>query len=208
MPIELVVFVDWNSQIHASKRWKGDKPDVKRTLEFVVGRIKRALQEFLPGERFSVTLRLYCGWHKGFEPTARRKELAGVTSEDLYSIAPHPNLVVRSMFLGDLSLGALSHRIVAGTRSHFPGTCRDRGDGVLEEKMVDTALVSDLIVCASMPNSREWLAVLGEDIDLMPGVYAAESFLVNSGRKIAYLRSKPDQYLNCGDLIKFSKEMS
>ena len=203
-PIKIVAFVDWNSQVFAAKRSRSEESTVQRILEHVLRSIKNSLANFISDFRFEVHLRLYGGWHKGFEPMPQRRELARVTDDFLYGIYVHPNIVIRGLEYGDTALGALERRKVMSTNSHFPATCRDYGQGKLGEKMVDTALVSDLIYCSVNGEDDSWLTVVGEDIDLMPGVYTAEGFLRSSRRKIAYLRSRKDNYLNCADIYKFN----
>lgn len=66
--------------------------------------------------------------------------------------------------------------------------------------MVDTALVSDLIYSASQYD-EEWLLVVGDDIDLVPGIFTAESFLNGTGRKVIYMRSEDHWCVKCNDLI-------
>jgi hypothetical protein len=205
-PIPVMAFVDWNAQIHAAKRSRTDIPGAERVLAHVAKRIIEALVDFLADYRFEVRLRLYCGWHKGFEPTSRRKELSKIVDEDLFSLSTHRNIAIRSLAFGDTALGALNKRIVRSTNSHFPGTCRDRGYQGVEEKMVDTALISDLIYAAARDDDGAWLAVMGEDVDLMPGVYTAEGLLATGSRKIAYLRKTTEPYLECKDLQLFHRE--
>jgi hypothetical protein len=205
-PIPVMAFVDWNTQVHAAKRHKSDMPMAEHVLVHVAKRLIEGLSDYLPDYRFEVRLRLYCGWHKGFEPTQRRKELAKISDEDLFQLSTHRNITIRSLAFGDTALGALQKRVVRGTNSHFPATCRDHGHNGLEEKMVDTALISDLIYCAARDDDGAWLAIIGEDIDLMPGVYTAEGFLAMSSRKIAYLRKTSERYLECKDLQLFFRE--
>ncbi len=205
-PIPVMAFVDWNAQIHAAKRHRADVPNAERVLTHVAKRIIDGFVDFLADYRFEVRLRLYCGWHKGFEPTSRRRELANIVDEDLFGLSSHRNIAIRSLAFGDTALGALKKRIVRGTNSHFPATCRGRGYDGIEEKMVDTALISDLIYCAARDDDGAWLAVLGEDIDLMPGVYTAEGLLTTSSRKIAYLRKTSEPFLECKDLQLFHRE--
>lgn len=205
-PIPVMVFIDWNAQIYAAKRNRTDDPGPERVLAHVAKRILDALIDFLGDHRFEVRLRLYCGWHKGFEPTLRRRELSKIAEEDLFSLSNHRNISIRSLAFGDTALGALSKRIVRGTNSHFPATCRDHGYEKLEEKMVDTALISDLIYCAAKDEDGAWLAVMGEDVDLMPGVYTAEGLLATGHRKIAFLRKTSEPYLECKDLLSFHRE--
>lgn len=204
--IPLIAFVDWNNQIHKAKRHKNDMPSVEFVLDKVFNIIKNNLKDFLNENKFEIVLRLYCGWHKGFEQTSRRKDLARISTEEIFKLSSHRNIVVRNLEYGDTAIGALERRKVKSTNSHFPATCRDRGYHGIEEKMVDTALVSDLIYCAASLDEKSWLAVLGEDIDFIPGLYTAEKFIFSSTRKIAYLRSERDPYLNCDDMYKFNKD--
>jgi hypothetical protein len=58
--------------------------------------------------------------------------------------------------------------------------------GVRGEKMVDTALVSDLIYLAA-DDDDSWLVVVGQDADLVPGILTAEGLLQGTDRRIIYL---------------------
>jgi hypothetical protein len=78
-----------------------------------------------------------------------------------------------------------------------PKTERLRG-----EKMVDTALVSDLIWLASRPDEDCWLFVLGTDIDLVPGLFTAESMLNDTTRRLVYLRCNGIDLSNCEGLVQ------
>lgn len=203
--IAIFAFVDWNSQKHLTKKHKNDEPSIDRILVYVFRKIKNSLNEFMDKNNFEIHLRLYYGWHKGYKAVPSRIEFSRLPDDYIFGISDYRNIVIRSLAFGDSALGALECRKINRTDSHFLGTYRDQGGGELSEKMVDTALVSDLIYCASKSDEDSWLVVLGEDIDLMPGVYTAEGFLVSSERKIAFLRSKIDQYLNCDDIYKFNR---
>jgi len=202
--IVLWAFVDWNSQVHVV-RGANQEPPGRDVLEFVVRRIGNVLKPFTNSFLFEINIRAYCGWHKGYEPTPRRRELGGIVEEVLFNLSSHPNMTVRQFLFGDRSAGALDTRLCKGTNSHYPATCRERDHRRHEEKMVDTALVSDLIFHATQ-NDSSWLLVVGEDLDLIPGVYTAEGIIANSGRKIAYLWSQADRYLVCGGLDRFESD--
>lgn len=191
MPVWL--FVDWNSQIYKVRR-RGYYPSGLDVLKYVVRRITSALNKYSADNFFEIRIRVYSGWHKGFEPTAKRKELSGISETELFDLSGYPNMVVRQLAFGDVAAAALSKRVHRGTNSHYPATCKDRGYQGLEEKMVDTALVSDLIFHSTQPDDS-WLIVLGEDVDLVPGIYTAEYFISNTSRRIAYLWSETDKFL-------------
>lgn len=200
----LFAFIDWDSQRHLAKRHKNDEPSINIVLDYVFKKIKDSISEFTDKNKFEIHLRLYHGWHKGYTATPSRVKFFGLSDEYIFGISNCKNIVIRSLSFGDSALGALERRKILRTDSHFLGTCRDQGGEKPSEKMVDTALVSDLIYCASKSDEDSWLVVLGEDIDLMPGVYTAEGFIVSSKRKIAFLRSKVDKYLNCDDIYRFN----
>ena len=71
---------------------------------------------------------------------------------------------------------------------HLPNTFRDRGYQGHEEKMVDTALAADLVVCAYQ-DPNEWILVVAEDDDLIPPLFTAES-IINAQQAKALLLSK------------------
>lgn len=197
-------FVDWNSQVCAVQRitCSNKEPRGRDVLEFVVQRISNELKKFPRSYLFEIRIRAYCGWHKGFEPTPRRKALGGIREEEIFDLCSQPNMTVRQLLFGDQAAGALDKRLSRGTNSHYPATCRERSHNRHEEKMVDTALVSDLVYHAIQPDSS-WLLVIGEDVDLIPGIYTAEAIIAKSERKIAYLWAKDEKYLVCDDLKRF-----
>ncbi len=68
-PIRVTAFVDWNTQIHNARVDDADpRTKAKRTLQRTVQVIGRALSRHA-SDSFQVVLRLYHGWHKGWEPT-------------------------------------------------------------------------------------------------------------------------------------------
>lgn len=194
----IVSFVDWNSQIHEARDRHKDPTSID-VINLVLRKIEASLNGFPRTQLFEITIRAYCGWHKGYEPTPLRRELASISIDELHTLGKYPNMPLRALEFGDQALGALDIRVAKSTGSHFPATCRDRGNQSYEEKMVDTALVSDLIYLATQ-DEPNWFIIVGEDVDLMPGVYTAERFLSGSSRKIAYLRKKKDKYLQCDGL--------
>lgn len=68
----------------------------------------------------------------------------------------------------------------------MPSTLQKDRRGVLGEKMVDTALVSDLIYLA-MEDDRSWLIVVGQDADLIPGILTVEGLLDGTDRRVIFL---------------------
>jgi hypothetical protein len=69
---------------------------------------------------------------------------------------------------------------------HLPSTLQRDRTGELGEKMVDTALVSDLLHLA-IEDDGSWLIVIGQDADLVPGILTAEGLLHGTDRRMIFL---------------------
>ena len=130
------------------------------------------------GSKFRVLLRLYAGWHSGKTHTAYHQGIAKVIR--VYASSARPYRDNRVIFEGGrqgLQLG--NHLAVGSTRIapkhgvHFLDTLRCR-DGVRHEKMVDTALVVDLLGLASRKAADRYI-VVSDDDDMLPGLFAAEA---------------------------------
>ena len=204
--IPVTVFVDWNSQIHAA----APKEDVDPiavcsiTLGYVGRVIGKALDQAEPGRLFDVTLRIYHGWHKGFEPTIRRKAITRVfANADFPALSARPNVVIRpNLHLGSLLASALPIRLHSHLNCHLPNTLRrDLVDRTkIEEKMVDSAIASEVVDLAHREPER-WLIVMGEDDDLVPPIFVAEGARSSNGGKVLLLRNRPEtQFLKLNDL--------
>lgn len=208
----VTAFVDWNAQICEFRLVNGleesCEPDSSEVLDLVFGKLRNLLsshrQEQLNGKqvqrRFEIHLRLYHGWHEEFKQTRRRQNLGRIGVEELSNLSSDNWVNVRSLSFGDFALKALDTRIEKTTGVHFPATYRRQGKKKnYNEKMVDTALVADLVVSAVQTDEPSWLIVVGTDIDLMPGVYAAEAYMHGTGRKLAFIK-RQDAWLRCDGL--------
>jgi len=199
LPIERVTaFVDWNSQIHAQPKSMRGAPDLevtRQTLSYVARTVARSLAVAADDRRFDVVLRVYHGWRKGFEETARRKALVSVVaSADFHSLSPRTNVSIRpDIEFGDQLLSGRSVRYHAKIKCHLPNTLRRReNDGASwEEKMVDTAIASDVVDTAHR-EPRRWIVLVGDDDDLIPPAYVAEGIRNNTDGKIILIRDRPD----------------
>lgn len=156
----------------------------------VARQIAQCLVRVDTGLNFQVHLRLYHGWRKGFEETANLKAIRTVIAETDFSTASDKPSVAYSSNVGygDCLLSALPRRMHQKLGIHLPNTFRDRGSRGHEEKMVDTALAADLVVCAYQ-DPNEWILLVTEDDDLIPPLYTAES-IINSAQAKALLLSK------------------
>ncbi|KFC70782.1 hypothetical protein FG93_02538 [Bosea sp. LC85] len=191
----VTAFIDWNSQIHASKppRHADERQIAAHTLDYVARTIGRVLNSQSSATRYDVTLRLYHGWHKGFEVTDRKKAIINSTSDyELSYMSRKPNVLIRPIVqFGDALIFARNIRLHQRLSCHLPNTLRraSRGDSDFEEKMVDTAIASDVVYEAFSDRSR-WLIVFGEDDDLVPPIFVAESIRTNSDGRIILVRTR------------------
>src|SRR5690242_4482982 len=70
-------FVDWNAQLLLLRfdASVSSESAAATALERTARRIAKCLAREEPNRRFRVSLRLYHGWHKGYEPTANRRAI-------------------------------------------------------------------------------------------------------------------------------------
>lgn len=196
-PRPVHVLIDWNSELRlepgADARNGADV--ARRALKQVCRRVGKLLHEMAEGQAFFLFVRAYHGWRTGFEPTARRRALEAARTYDpnnpedrgLSEYSPRPTQVLRDLEFGDRLLGARSARLCGPRRDHhLPKTLQQDRAGQLGEKMVDTALVSDLIHLA-LENDNSWIIVIGQDADLVPGILTAEGLLHGTDRRVIFL---------------------
>lgn len=191
------VLIDWNSELRAlpgASRCDGAEV-ARRALKQICRRVGRLLHEQAAGEAFFLFLRVYHGWRRGFDPTPRRRALEAArvynpnNPEDrgLSEYSPRPTHVLRDLEFGDRLLGARDARLCGHVRDHhLPSTLQQDRAGVIGEKMVDTALVSDLIHLA-IEDDGSWLIVVGQDADLVPGILTAEGLVHGTDRRVIFL---------------------
>lgn len=178
--INVTGFVDWNSQLLLTRIDYKEKPiDAARAaFRKVTRQIPQCLVRADTEANFLVHLRLYHGWRKGYEQTANLKAIRAVIAETDFSTASDNTSVVYSdnVGFGDCLLSALPRRMHQKLGIHLPNTIRDRGSHGHEEKMVDTALAADMVVCAYR-DPNEWILLVSEDDDLIPPLFTAESII-------------------------------
>ena len=203
-PIAVTAFVDWNTQIH-NARVADAKPDdrARRTLERTAHVIGRALARKRPTERFEVEFRLYHGWYKGWEPTDNYLAIKTTVSETDFSQLSTSNVVFSSdVRYGHTLLSALPERRHTRPPIHLPNTLRQQDqDEEPAEKMVDTALVADLLSWARS-DPGQWALILSEDDDVVPSVFTAEAWTRPHGGRVYIVRSRAQgQYLKLDGLM-------
>lgn len=202
--VSVSAFVDWNSQIHINGDATEKNPIaiaamvLKRTSE----RIARCLHKMDSEIRFRVQLRLYHGWHKGYEPTANRRAIINVLASQNYAdLSPVNNVIFdENVGYGDCLIFALPQRLHERLGIHLPNTLRMQ-NGQLGEKMVDTAMATDVVLsAANEPN--DWIMVVAEDDDLVPPLFTAEALLSRSSSKVIMLqnRRRSENFLKLNDI--------
>ena len=199
-------FVDWNSQIHLSAlpTERSELQIANRVLNYVCRVVSRALAFFGADRRFDVTLRVYHGWHHGFEVTPRRRALIQtIAGADFSSLSTRANVVIRrDVQFGDRLVSAPATRLYQRLGCHLPNTVRKSltDPARLEEKMVDTAIASEVVDLAHR-EPQMWLVIVGDDDDLIPPLYVAEGARQAGGRRVLVIRTRPPTpFLNLTEL--------
>lgn len=197
--IDVLAFVDWNSQLLLTKRAVDKAPQRAAISAFkeTTRRIARCLATANGSARFRVALRLYHGWHKGFEPTIDRRAVrSAIANTDFSTLSQRPNVIfAQNVEFGDTLLRALDRRLHKRLGIHLPNTLRDRdATHRVEEKMVDTALASDVLATAFDGNA-DWILIVTEDDDLIPPAYVAEAILFGLPRRVLLLRRRKNAHM-------------
>lgn len=191
--VNVMAFVDWNSQLllaSSSAEWDFDSV-AQRAFKHTTRRIARCLSKMNSDWRFKVSLRLYHGWHKGYEPTPNRRAVQVVIGRtDFSALSQRQNVVFsESVGFGDRLISAMDGRLHDRLGIHLPNTLRTRYKKVLEEKMVDTALAAD-VVSTAYSNGDGWVVVVTEDDDAIPAVLTAEAIVGARGGKVLLLMGR------------------
>lgn len=200
-------FVDWNTAVIASGA--AIRPGRPGTVaEIALRHVERIVSDCLnssaAGSKFDVRLRLYAGWHAGTTRTSYFHGISRVIGAYASKVRMyHDGRVVFRGGDGGIRLGntlaCVPRRRARKHDVHLLDTLRSR-DGRLEEKMVDTALVVDLLGLASRKDADRYL-VVSDDDDMLPGVLAAEATGAES-----MMLSRPEmssRYMaHAGDLIR------
>lgn len=189
--VNVIAFIDWNAQLLLTKKDCAADPQGTAEAAFkqTARRIAKCLASFGSEWRFKVSMRLYHGWHKGYEPTVNRKAAKLVVARMDFASLSQRNNVVFSPFVefGDNLLHATASRLHPRLNCHLPNTVRSRYGSEIEEKMVDTALAADVVASAHR-DDKNWIMVVTEDDDLIPPVYAAEFALAGKLARVMILQ--------------------
>lgn len=180
------LFVDWDTASRVIPFTnKSDAPVQTRVAQ--IGRSYSELRERIIDGLIAIDgntpikilkTRIYHGWHRGTSPTPDR------VAWEQYRGEIRPLKRKNISFLPDIEFG--NDLLCRGIRMPIFDTLRpDRNNpSICGQKMVDTALVSDLLsYCRSessgfRPRERPntLAVVIGDDDDLLPGVFVAEAW--------------------------------
>ena len=194
-PSRVIAFIDWDSarRLLPHDHRRGRSSLNQRACPLVLEALSAALTEWKPGP-YRVRLRLYHGWTQGKTSTKDRRELETLNLRDC---APG---VIRSVsFEPELYFG--DRLLCGGGRCMLQDTLRASfsDQAKLAQKMVDTALVSDLLHAAKV-KAADVFVVFGDDDDLLPGAITAEAW----GSQLFVLRQRGEhnKHLRTEGLIR------
>lgn len=181
----VTAFVDWQTQIlHTPVPTSRPDDRARLTLQRTARTINRVLKSQDPGIRFSVALRLYHGWHRGWEETDNLRAIVRLRSAEVFSDYSTTNIAFSpELQYGHTLLSALPERRRGRNAIHIPNTLREQAGTSLTEKMVDTALAADLLAWARS-DPAEWALILSDDDDVVPPVFTAESWIKPHGGRV------------------------
>ena len=175
-------FVDWHTAVIASgaaiRPCRRRDTIAEKALRHVERIVSDCLQKSDEGVKFKVRLRLYSGWHSGKTPTDYFRGIDKVMGAYARRIRRyHEGRVVfegggDGILLGN-KLAFVPGRLARKHGVHLLDTLRHRDDK-REEKMVDTALVVDLLNLANRKEADRYL-VVSDDDDMLPGLLAAKA---------------------------------
>jgi hypothetical protein len=125
---------------------------------------------------------------------------------DLDALFPSARVsVISDISYGDSLIDGLPHRAYPGTNIHLYNTLRQQdGRRGPQEKMVDTALASDLLSWVR-ERPEQWAMVVSNDDDLVPPTFVAEAWAVPTGGNVMLIRSRDrcrDKYLQLEGLVR------
>ena len=174
-------FVDWHTAVLASgAATRPGRQDTiaEKTLRHVERIVSDCLKTSAEGWKFEVRLRLYAGWHSGKTRTDYFHgidKVMGTYASKTRSY--HEGRVVFRGGNGGIQLGdtlaCVPGRLARQHGVHRLDTLR-YWEGKREEKMVDTALVVDLLGLVNRKEADRYL-VVSDDDDMLPGIFAAEA---------------------------------
>lgn len=190
---DVIVFVDWNSQIGNGGQLGEVRPlqRAQAVAEYIANSVAKCVSTGAERTLYRVTIRLYYGWYRGLTATDARTALQRHLEDGILPLAVRNVTFDWSNMFGDLMLDAYDHRRHRKLRVHLPDTLRIDFDGGPRgrEKMVDTAMACDILFSARTDPSCLRI-VMSEDDDIVPPVFMAERWGKDRGGKTILLRDR------------------
>jgi hypothetical protein len=191
--INATAFIDWNSQLWNAGQLNEQRASrqTERTLEYFASAIESALSGYSNIDLFAVALRFYYGWHRGLTPTPARRAFKDLLAQGLQPTGRGRIRFDWRRAFGDILLDASTVRLHPSVRIHLPDTLRKdtANPSIDREKMVDTAMVADVLQSArTEPDS--WRLLFVEDDDVVPAAFVAEQWSKNKGGRTHLIRRR------------------
>lgn len=202
------LFVDWNTQIREAPHDLLNQPveQCRFALKRVGKLVTKQLCKMDDTSVFRVQVRLYHGWTAGVTQTVNRRAFQALSEfSDPDELFPSTRVLsLPDVQFGDRLIDALPERQNKRLQIHLPNTYRrQRGDEGPTEKMVDTALASDLLSWAKAEPSSIALVISNDD-DIVPPIFVAEAWMKPYGGCIQLMRSAArgeSRYLSLDGLL-------
>lgn len=194
-------FIDWDTARrivkHSTKR-SAQTQSLTSMLELQEF-ISELLHETDRSTNYRITYRIYHGWHRGKTKTSDLIAFEKLSAESSLS-----RRIGACSFAPEIVFG--NNLLCGGKRSILFDTLRRRDESDKDEqKMVDTALVSDLLTSVRQERDAIYL-VIGDDDDLLPGVITAERWGANI-MLARITRPSDNSHLQTADLIRRRKTL-
>lgn len=192
----------WLPDAEGSISWRVRKDLVIDVFAMLQDRICSLLPNLIGQTRAQViSTRIYHGWHRG--TTATDDYRLWVEARNSFSL----HKTNRISYLPDVHFG--NELLCGGGRSPLYDTLRKGEDGVDRQKMVDSALVADILQLsrsesASFSKGRKpgvLLLVVADDDDLIPGAIAAEAWGMPT-RIVRVGRTSESSSLNLKNMVE------
>jgi len=200
----VTAFIDWNSQTYnagVKREMVRNGLGIDKVVQYVAKTIDGILSEHKQWDRYDVDVRLYHGWYAGLTKTKCRSVIEALSSDGGLPSSRGKCTFNWMTPFGDKLLSALDRRLHSKVHLHLPDTLRDDTEGNRREKMVDTALVADLLSVAR-GDSQGWKLVLAEDDDVIPGLLVAEKWSSERGGRCILARTRAEMgHLKIDDLL-------
>lgn len=194
-------FIDWDTARRIVKptiKRSGQTQSLTSMLELQEF-ISELLQEADKTANYRITYRIYHGWHRGKTKTPDLIAFEKLSAESSLS-----RRIGTCSFAPEVVFG--NNLLCGGKRSILFDTLRRREEADKDEqKMVDTALVSDLLTSVRQERDAIYL-VIGDDDDLLPGVITAERWGANI-MLARITRPSDNSHLHTADLIRRRKTL-